>query len=195
MPDFKNEWLVSKATTKIPISSAHQLEISVSCAQDVQLFGVRGSEKIPLKIGREWRFKTKVKGFDRFELKGKTATDYGYRVVSRPIQDGEPLNSDNPPAVPLDTGDNLLLQVKRLMRDEFNRNRSPVLEPEELPWATRYEVEEDDYDFEEELLASKQKSSPNQNPDPDAEATQPPPAAAEPPPQSEDATSPAHAAE
>lgn len=195
MPDYKNEWLVSKATKKIPTSNAHQLEISVSCTQDVQLFGVRGSEKVPLKIGREWRFKTRVKGFDRLELKGKPAVEYGYRVVSRPVQDGEPLNSDNPPAVPLDTGDNLLLQVKRLMRDEFNRNRSPVLEPEDLPWASRYEIDDDDFDFEEEIHSSQQKSEPAQNPDPDPEATQPPLAAAEPPPQSDGTTSPAQAAE
>jgi hypothetical protein len=47
--------------------------------------------------------------------------------------------------------DNLLLAVRRILRAEADRNRPPVMDPEDLPWADRYVIDEDDERFEEEL--------------------------------------------
>lgn len=191
MQVFNENWKAAKGETRISLDARHHIQIQVSCTQDVQLLGLRGKEEIPLKIGREFRIRAQTKGFDALVLKG--ATEYGYSVLDIPRQDGEPLNDDNPPAPPMPGANNLIAQMQRLMRDEFNRHRPPVLDPEDLPWQERYVIDDDDYDFEEEIFASKQKSSPSPDNALEAHQTASPPAGD--PPHSKPADPPSEAAE
>ena len=188
------EWQAGKGREKIALSEIHQIEISVSCTQDVQLFGVSEDKTVPLKIGREFRIRCKTKGFLHLELKGKPQVEFGYRIRTIERQDGEPLNSDNPPDPPMPGQDNLLLQMRRIMNENMRRDRPPVLEPEGLgPFGTRYEVDEDDYRFEEDIAfeaqQAREQSEVSDPPEP------PPPAAAEPPPEPPEPPSQAQAAE
>lgn len=150
MRDFNaEEWNAAKGTRKIELSAVHFIEITVSCSKAVQLLGVRGDKKVPFQSGNSFRFRGKVQGFDYLELKGTGQTEFGWRLRELPRQDGEPLNHDNPPAPPMPGNENMLLAMRRIFQQELRRNRSPVMEPEDLP--DRYSIDDDDWEFEEEL--------------------------------------------
>ena len=196
MPDYNSyEWQLGKNKTAIAVENRHQIEIRVSCTQDVQVLGVRGSEEIPIKIGRDFRFKAKTEGFEKLVLKGKPSTEYGYSVREISRQDAEALNDDNPPAPPMPGANNLIAQMRRIAAEEARANRTPVLEPEDLPFGDKYVIEEDDYDFEEEIFASRQKEEEDKRRDAADPPPADPPAAPEAHPPEDEPTIPAQAAE
>lgn len=195
MQAFDENWTAEEGKTEIDLGEKAQVQINVSCTQDVQVLGVRGQEKIPLKIGREYRFKVRTGSFEKLIIQGKPKTPYGLRIQYFEMQDGEPINDDNPPAPPMPGADNLLLQMRQIVQAEMKRNSSPVLDPEDLPFASRYEVDDEDYDFEEEiLLASQQSAEADGETDPPVAEPQPH-SAAEPPADGEEPPPVAQAAE
>lgn len=171
-----NEWRVGRGKVQVEASSRHQIEVCVSCTQDVQLLGLCEKAETPLKVGREFRVRAQTKGFDALVLKGKPNCEFGYRVRMIERQDGERVDRSDPPAPPMPSNNNLLLQIKNLVNQEMRRNSTPVLEPEDLPWADRYSVEDDDYRFEEDLFQSKQNPEPGDGQEgaPEAQTSQPP---------------------
>lgn len=165
MPDYNiEEWQRAVGKTTIDVEERHYIQIQVSCSQDVQVFGVSKEAEIPLKIGREFKFKAKTAGLDQVIIKGKPATPYGLCIKHRAIQDGDPIDHENPPSPPIPGEGNMLLKIRSIMQQQARNNRQPVLEPEDLPFATRYEIEDDDDRFEEEIIASMQNSQHNNEP-------------------------------
>lgn len=146
------EWRKGVGKTVVPSTNVHQVEILVSCSKEVQVFGMCKGEAIPLKVGKEFRFKAKALGFESFVLSGTGQTEYGFRVKELARQDGEPLNADNPPAPPLPRSDNLVQKLHSIMRENARRQRLPVLEPDSDFFSMRYAIEEDDGEFEEEII-------------------------------------------
>lgn len=206
MQVFDNEW----ASTKDPVTweclPNSQSEVRVSCTSNVELRGIRDDgTSVLLHAGSVFRITAYFRGYRELLLRG-SGDEFGYRVRQIPRQDGEPLNKDNPPAPPVPGNDNLLLQVRRIMRAEFDRNRAPYLDPEDFPQAGRYEIEDDDYLFEEEIgqqrLAEREReaqpaSQPDPGPSSDLPTQEPsqPPAAPEARPTRPALPSTAHAAE
>lgn len=132
-----------------------EIEVSVSCTSDVHLTAVSGKKRVLLQTGQAYRFRGRLLGFQRLELKGAPGVEFAYRI--RPIdrQVGEPLDDRNPPSVPMPQADNLLLQMRKLFQEDLKARRPPVMEPEDLAFASRYEVDDDDLAFEEEIIANQ----------------------------------------
>lgn len=182
-----DEWHVGMGVVSIETAPVQSLDLSVSCTEAVEVYGMReGAEHAVLlhvTKGSE-TFRAKFKGFVSIDLYGPDKVEFGYRAITRVMQDGEPIDHENPPAPPAPNPKNMLAQIRQLMRDEFTRNRLHLLEPEELPFADRYLVDEDDYDFEEErgakaLAARKRKreenvTPPSSEPPVEGEAENPP---------------------
>ena len=159
------EWTVGKNKVTVDLGEIHQVEVKVSCLQDVQMLGLRQAkgktiklEKVPLKVGREFTERMKLKGFHAIELVGKKNVNYGFRITEIPRQDGEPLNNDNPPEVPMPGADNLVAQFHNMMRENARQN-SLLLEPEDLPFGEKYVVDDDDHEFEEDIFQRLQEES------------------------------------
>ncbi len=180
MQDYNETWLASSAPISISTDLAAYIEIRVSSAKDCQLFGLRDKTKIPLKIGREFRIRCRTKNFDSLLLSGTGKTSFGYTINQAPLQNGEALNSDNPPSPPIPNSDNLVLQMRNLIDSNNRHSRMPVLDPEELPFSTRYEVDEPDDGseimFEEDIFISQQKAAAKAKAERIAEADKTPPA-------------------
>lgn len=156
-------WNAAKGKKKIEIEPCHHIEVRVSSTKDVQVLGVRSSEEIPLKIGREFKLKAKARGFDAIILKGTGQTQYGFMIVHHARRDQDATSPDNPPAPPMPGANNLIAQMRQVAQQEMARNRMPVMDPEDLPFSNRYLVDDDDYDFEEELVEKARLASQQQD--------------------------------
>lgn len=147
-----DEWSVAKGSRKIELTERHYLEVRVSCTKMVTVYGVSGQKKVPLQSGTQFRCRARTTGFTHVEIKGTGQTEFGYTTRQIPIQDGEPLTHEKPAAPPLPSATNLVAQIARTIRQEMRYQRDPVMEPEDHPFATRYEVDDDDFEFEEDIV-------------------------------------------
>lgn len=203
MHRFDEDWDSSKTPVTIGILDGEEVEATWSSTGDVKLEGRRDERWILLNSGRgTHRVRGKYHGFSELRLRGSGQVEFGFRFRRIVRQDGEPLNSDNPPAPPLPGSDNFLLQVRRIMRQELKRKIGPYLEPEELPFGDRYVIDEDDERFEEELAAEAAAVPPSSPAKPDSSsgngaANAPTPAASAPEarPEGSENTPVKHAAE
>lgn len=172
----------SKGSVQIPLDEKHSILLQVASLKDVKLYGLSEGKKVLLKAGQAIRLRFKTQGFHTLELKGTGETEFTYQIEERNMHDGEPLDDENPPAVPMPKAGNLLLEMRALIDNEAARTRTPILDPEDLPWAERYVIDDDDMDFEEEIharsLASQQKPK-VEDPEPPLPLTTPPQAGPE----------------
>lgn len=148
---FDASWQYGEGTLELelpPVARAY-LVVQVSCTEPVTLLGMREGKAIPLQTGPQWRARIKASDFEAFALSG--SVPFGYSVQARELQDGDPINDEDPPAAPMPGADNLVAQFHRMLRDNARRNAAPYMDPEELPFSTRYEVEDNDR-FEEDDL-------------------------------------------
>jgi hypothetical protein len=154
-----DQWAVSKGQIKVPFDQfRHYVKIEVTSQKPVTVFGLRGEEEIPLQTGVSVSAKILTEGWDALIVKGTGQTPFGFQIHSTARQDGEEINDDDPPAVPLPNNSNLLLQLRNALREEGNRHTFR-LEPEDLPGAARYAIDDEDYDFEEDILARRQQQA------------------------------------
>lgn len=161
MQEFNHDWQSAKSI-EWEIKPKYRCDIRVSCTHDVRLEGQKIGLPgwILLHSASTFRIKPLFEGFEKLRLIGDQ--EFGFWVRDMPVQDGEPLNDENPPSPPMPGDDNLLLQMKRMMRAEMMRNRSPVLEPENLPMSEQYAIDDDDYRFEEEIMEAAEKARQDQ---------------------------------
>jgi len=150
-----NEWATVSREISFPVSENHYIEIWLVGTETISLHGLHEDKKTApslLASGTSYRFKKRLTGFR--EVKVTSASPFSYQISEVALQVGEPINDDNPPAPPL-PGSNLLAQMRALFANEFARNRPVMLDPDELPFADRYLVDDDDQDFEEEIHAKR----------------------------------------
>lgn len=163
---FDGSWNVGKREIKVKIPPHASVKVRYSSTKQIQVLGVRSGKKIPLEIGLQGQFKAKAKGFEEVIIRGTGETEFGYSVDIQERQLGEPLNDDDPPAIPLKQPDNLVQAIMR-QANEFNRQfRHARLEPEDLPGANRHMIDDDDWDFEEELVARHSSSQQKEEQEP-----------------------------
>ena len=154
------EWASTKSKVEWEISDGHrEYEITVTSQAPVQLRGIMldSGDHHLLRSGADWRLRLRATGYDLLCLTSPSGKEFGYRVREITRQAGEPINHDDPPAAPM-PANNLLSQIRNMMRDEFQRSQGRLLEPEQLPFANRYEVDDDDELFEEEIYAAHQET-------------------------------------
>lgn len=198
-----HDWKVAKKSVEIPLDETIQfVQIRVSCIENVTLYGLFGKTKVPLQNGPQYRCRAKVQNFEALRLEVKSDIEFGYTFDQLPRQDGEPIDHENPPALEMPGATNMVAQIQSMIRAEAKRNRLPVGEPEDLPGSGRYDIEEDDYEFEEELierrkadLVSKQKTEPKTGGTLEPGEPGDPPPAPEAPAQDPEQQQPKHAAE
>lgn len=153
---FDERWQRATSQITIAIPLRGLVQVQVSGEAQVQMQGLRGQEKVPLKVGQEWRVRLKADDFNAITLKSSKPFGYSHQVIE--LQDGEPLNDEDPPAPPLPGADNLVAQFHRLVRDNARLGAGPYMDPEDLgPLASRYEIDEDDQRFEEEIVSDLQQ--------------------------------------
>lgn len=155
MPVFDAyEWESVEAEKVIDITRRHMVDIQVSCTELVHVFGLREEadhDPVRLQIGRQFRFRQVLRGFDQVRI--AAAKPFGLRVIHSPRQDGEEISTEKPPVVSLPEPGNLVLKMRQMARAHHMQNRAPVLEPEDGPSFSRYEVDDDDeLLFEEEAF-------------------------------------------
>lgn len=152
--DAKN-WKVEKGETLLPLdTSRREIALQVSCTEEVQLLGVYEGQKIPLKIGKDYRVKVETRQFSSLILKGKPGVEYGFNYQDRERQDGEAVDNSNPPPPPMPNNSNFLLQVRNIMRQELNRTRLPTMDPEDAQFIN-YDIDDEDEGLFEEELAQR----------------------------------------
>lgn len=177
------DWKAHKGTLKIDLfEPRNRIKVKVASSKEVKMFGVRGKEKVPLKIGAEFRFAEVLGGFDRLLLIGTGDTEFGYSVSVMPFR-AEEIDPTEPASPPLPNANaNMLLQIKRLFEEENRRNRIPVFDPEDLPGASRYDIDDEDgVLFEEDIWQRAQDKKREQEEKRAEEATQPPTTPVDPP--------------
>ena len=143
------QWRTAKTQVTIPIGKNTNVDIEVQGFEPIHLYGMIGGQKMPLKSGGGFRFRGKLQGFSALRLETVEGISFGYSNNSRQLQEGEPLNDDNPPDPPMPRR-NLLAQIREQVQGPAPRAapRSTMEPEDDLP--NRYEVGED-YDlFEEE---------------------------------------------
>lgn len=188
------EWSAQKDPLELELSERSYVDIRVSCTHPVKVFGVSGPATTLLKVGQEFRFNGRVRGFDRLRIEGEKEFGIRYRVVE--LQDGEDISPEKPPVVSLPEPSNLVLKMRQLSRAHHKQNRMPVLEPEDGPSFGSYEHDDDEeLLFEEELLAKRleerkkakeeAKAKARKEAEDEAALAKPPQKALEPPPASE----------
>lgn len=121
--------------------------------------------------------------------------EFGFRYRALERQAADPLNDEDPPAPPLPGADNLVAQMHRIAKEHSRRHSPPYLDPEELPFANRYTIAEDDEQFEEEIFAFQRKRKEEELADAQAEAQASLEPAAEPQPANDPPPAVAQAAE
>lgn len=157
MREYDDTWVVAKGQVVVDLVGVDWIKIAWSCTKPVQVQGVRGEEKIPLQTNPQGQLRAKAKGFRQVILKGTGETPFGYSLRVAEASKAKEVDHSDPPAIPLPQPSNLiqyLQQESRRMNQMFGRR----LEPEQLPGASRYEIEDDDWAFEEELFASPKQT-------------------------------------
>lgn len=150
-----NEWVTVAKEISFDISENEYVELWVVGTEQVAVHALPGDQEGPpvlLQTGTQYRIRRRLEGFQAVRV--TSPSPFSYQVSQVSLQVGEPINDDDPPAPPL-PGSNLLAQMRQLFANEFARNRPVMLDPDELPFADRYLVEDDDLDFEEELAAKR----------------------------------------
>lgn len=146
----------AKGRQRIPLSGKTRVNLKITSQRPVQLFAMRGGEAHFLETGTDFTFKAQLLFYDALVLKGTGQTAYHYRLGTKDLQQGEPLDHESPPAPPLPGADNLVAQFNRMLRDQ---SKVPYLEPEEFHMADRYLIDEEDERFEEEILEEQRAAA------------------------------------
>ena len=160
MPEYNaQEWEAVPKQIKIPLQRKHQIDLWISCTEDVQVFGVpQEKEKAPviLRTGKEFRFRSPLVGFSALQIKSKV--EFGMKLVHSPRQDGENISDEKPPVVTMPEPDNLVWKMRQIAEANARQGRMPVLEPDEATGFQSYEYEDDqELMFEEEEIEHKRE--------------------------------------
>jgi len=162
------EYKIAKGEVIITLKGTGRVKIQASSKKPITLYGVSTSkEEIPFRFGENITFnETLSTDFTAIKLQVHGQVPIGYSFHEADSCRADPLNDQDPPAIPELTANNLVAQVHRMLRDNAKANRRAVLEPDDdHAWSQRYTIDEDDYRFEEEIFQSQQ------NPDPSTGAT------------------------
>lgn len=177
---FDGSWSISDGHVRLELTPGECLEIEVSGGASVRLSGVREDEEVLLHQAEEFKVRIAETGFQEAHL--ICSDPFAYRCKAVRVQDGEPLNNENPPDPPLPGADNLVAQFHRLVKENARRDAAPYLDPEDLPFGNRYVVDEENEDFEEEVVfkfearkKAETEEASEEEPDPAAAAAEPPP--------------------
>jgi hypothetical protein len=174
VPEFNsNEWYPKKGKVTLQTTARHMVDIWVSCSKTVKVFGLSEKGATLLKSGEEFRFRGQVKGFEKIVIEGTGQTPFGLKVRQSALQDGEPNSGEKAPVISLPEPSNLLQQINRMQREHHAARRMAVLEPEEGDAFFNRHVLDDDEDFlfEEELLAKAQEAEEKARKDAETDAS------------------------
>lgn len=153
------EWKIGKGIEVFPITARHQVDIWVSCPKPVQVRALpegKSRDPVVLRSGTEFRFRAPLYGFVEVQIVGTGDTAFGMAVRHSPRQNGEPLSDERPPVIHLGEPSNLVAKMRQMARAHHQRNRLPVLEPEDGDFFNRYEIGDDDEVlFEEEAYEKR----------------------------------------
>lgn len=157
-----NDWHVISEPKKFPLENIAEVQVFIQSEGVVALYGLQKKKRILLKNGSWIREKIQLKGFDAIEIvTNGHETTYRISEIDRRSEDLN--NGEKVVSAPMPEPNNLLVQMRRIMREEMKRGQLPVLDPEDLPFSTRYEIDDDDEMFEEELYASQQEREGSNN--------------------------------
>lgn len=156
---FDENWEAHQEKATYSLTSPCEVTLKVSCVKEVTVYGVRADQtRVPLRSGTEVRFRAKLIDFEELHVIAAKGTEFGSSFTLVDRQAGDPLNDENPPAVPMPNTSNLLLQMKAAMREANRYNRPPSFDPQDTNvFDDRYVIDDDDDDFEEEIFEKVQK--------------------------------------
>lgn len=151
MQVFENEWFAKKGKFSFSVSERHMVDIRVSCAKTVKVYGVREGKSVQLKSGENFRFREKVYGFEKITIAGTGETEFGLCITEGPLREIDYNSGEKAPVVELPEPSNLVARMRAIARSHHSRSMYPVLDPEDTPSFARYEHDdEDELLFEEE---------------------------------------------
>lgn len=145
------EFKLGKGSVTIPLESTGQIKVRASSKKEITLWAVSGSEEIPIAHGCTLDLKETLSAeFDSVKLSVYGQGTFGYWIEERMIRGHDPLNDDDPPALPEPKADNLVAQLHRMMKNQ-SRNGVTVLEPDsDNPFLNRYVIDDNDFSFEDD---------------------------------------------
>lgn len=139
--------------------STGEVKVKASSQGTLQLLAVSEGSSVPLVTSQNINEKFRLSSaFSSLVLKVVGhKKPFGYCIEERIVQYADPLDDQEPPAVPEPNANNLVAQVHRLLKAQAKSGRVPVLEPDVDgdPWSLRYLIDDDDMDFEEELAEKR----------------------------------------
>ena len=146
------KWSRATGETRLRAEPKQRVSIRAASSKPLRISRLDGDRKIPIRSGCEVELVCSTEDCEVFAIDGTGKTVYGYSFETVQLQEAEPINHDDPPAVPAPGNSNLILQMRQLFQEQMAATRLPVLEPEDSPFAGRYELDEaDDLLFEEEI--------------------------------------------
>ena len=155
------EFKIAKGSVTIPIEATGRVSIRASSKKDITLYGVLTSkEEVPLAFGQNITFKEALSAeIIALRLCTHGQVPMGYHFSETTFRRADPLNDDAPAALPEKEPTNLVQAVQRMMRNNAKLSRGSVLEPDlGNRFFQRYEVDEDDYRFEEDFSSNSQQN-------------------------------------
>lgn len=159
MQDFK----LAQGEIVIPLTGTREILVFASAKTELILSGLLGRTPIPLESGKNIRFKGRLdEKFDQVKIQSHGKSPFGYSFQERQVT--EPvLNDEEPPAVSLDTPDNLVAKINRVFAQERQTGLGTLEPDEDLPFHQRYYVDDEDWEFEEEIYAQSDPSMQKRN--------------------------------
>lgn len=148
------EFKLGHGSVTLPLESSGDFKVVASSKQAITVFAVSGKEKIPIANGTSLDFRQKLSPeFSAVEISVHGNSAFGYWFQEHQKQGFETLNDLDPPALPEPRADNLVAKLHHELRQLRRMNSPARLEPEFDSWSNRYQIEHDDFDFEEEIAA------------------------------------------
>lgn len=149
---------VAKGEVTVPLESTREIRVQASGKNEIVLYGMCEKTRIPLETGKNIRFKgTLSEDFDAVKLVAHGKSEFGFMVHERLITEPE-LSDEDPPLPVMPQSDNLVAKIHRIARQQSSLARGTLEPDDDVPWFNRYVVDDDDWDFEEELSAKASSS-------------------------------------
>lgn len=159
---------VAKGEVTIPLESTREIRVQASGKNELVLYGMCEKARIPLETGKNIRFKgTLSEDFDAVKLVAHGKSEFGYMIHERLITEPE-LSDEDPPLPVSPVSDNLVAKMHRIARQQSGLARGTLEPDDDVPWYNRYVIEDDDWDFEEEIserASSSQQASQEAEPE------------------------------
>lgn len=178
MRGFESDlWQACKGEKEIVCRERERVQVKVSCTKPCCLFGLREGTWVPLEAGGSFKAKLSSEGWEKFKVTGPDkVTLFGLCVKVTPCVP-EPVDPQMAPVIEPRAPDNLVQALKLQMMGGRGFTRRP--DPDDMP--SLYEVQENDFLFEEELVERARRASEPGDPNPEDFLEGPEDAAEEPP--------------